>query len=214
MSKEELCKRAKQAIIDFDEEAAEKVAHDVIAAGINPVEVINEGFTPGMTQVGDLFNDEEVPLPYVIVAAEAMIKAINIMEPHIPSESKGQKKGTVVIGTVEGDIHDIGKGIVATMLKVYGFEVHDLGRDVPAKAFVDKAKEVNADIIASSTLMTTTLIGQKEIEQELIKAGLKDRVKTMVGGAPVNINWANKIGANAYGENTNDAIRLAKELTS
>jgi len=157
MSKEDVLKKAMNAVIDGDTDAALAAANQAIAEGINPVEVISEGLSVGMTKVGDLFNSEEISLPFVIVAADAMTQAIAVLEPHIPEENKGKKVGTVVMGTVEGDIHDIGKGIVAIMLKVYGFEVHDLGRDVPVQAFIDKANEVNADIIGSSTLMTTTL---------------------------------------------------------
>lgn len=210
MSKEALIERAIQVVVDGDEEAAEELAREVIAAGVDPVEIINRGLTVGMTQVGDLFNNEEIPLPFVIVAAEAMTKAIAILEPHIPEQGKGEKTGTVVIGTVEGDIHDIGKGIVATMLRVYGFEVHDLGRDVRVDAFIRKAQEVNADIIGSSTLMTTTLPGQKSLHEAVQRAGLK--VCTMIGGAATNQNWADKIGADAYAENANQAIAKAKEL--
>jgi len=210
MGKEEVLKKAMNAVIDGDEDAAVAAANQAIAEGINPVEVISEGLSAGMTKVGDLFNSEEISLPFVIVAAEAMTKAIAVLEPHIPEENKGEKMGTVVMGTVEGDIHDIGKGIVATMLRVYGFEVHDLGRDVPVQAFIDKAKEVNADIIGSSTLMTTTLPGQKALQEAVQAAGLK--VRTMVGGAATNQQWADKIGANAYGENASEAVQLAKEL--
>lgn len=210
MSKEDILKRAKQAIIDGDEDSAVEVAKKSIAEGYNPVEVITDGFAAGMTIVGELFNAEEISLPFVIVAAEAMTNAIALLEPHIPDESKGQKLGTVVMGTVEGDIHDIGKGIVATMLRVYGFEVYDIGRDVPAQAFIEKAIEVNADIIGSSTLMTTTLPGQKELQEAIAAKGLK--VKTMIGGAATNQGWADKIGATAYGENASDAIQKAKEL--
>ncbi len=210
MGKEDILKRAMNAVIDGDEDVAVAVANQAIAEGINPVEVISDGLSAGMTKVGDMFNSEEISLPFVIVAAEAMTKAIAILEPHIPEEGKGEKMGTVVLGTVEGDIHDIGKGIVATMLRVYGFEVHDLGRDVPVQAFIDKAKEVQADIIGSSTLMTTTLPGQKALQEALQAAGLN--VKTMVGGAAVNQQWADKIGATAYGENASQAIALAKEL--
>lgn len=210
MSKEDVLKKAMNAVIDGDEDAAVAAANQAIAEGINPVEVISEGLSAGMTKVGDLFNSEEISLPFVIVAAEAMTKAIAVLEPHIPEENRGEKMGTVVMGTVEGDIHDIGKGIVSTMLRVYGFEVYDLGRDVPVQAFIDKAKEVNADIIGSSTLMTTTLPGQKMLQEAIQAAGLK--VKTMVGGAATNQQWADKIGATAYGENATQAIQLAKEL--
>lgn len=210
MSLEDILKRASEAVVEGDEDVAVAVAKQAIAEGLNPVEVISQGLSAGMTKVGDLFNQEEISLPFVIVAAEAMTKAIAILEPHIPAEHRGEKLGTVILGTIEGDIHDIGKGIVGTMLKVYGFEVHDLGRDVPVSAFIEKAKEVNADIIGSSTLMTTTLPGQKALQEALQAAGLK--VKTMVGGAATNQQWADKIGATAYGENANDAVQKAKEL--
>jgi trimethylamine corrinoid protein len=212
MSKEELVKQAMQAVIDGDEEVAVEVANQVIAEGINPVEIINEALTPAMTQVGDGFANEEIPLPGVLVAAEAMTKAIEVMEPHIPKEDVAEKLGTVVIGTIEGDIHDIGKRIVATMLKVYGFEVHDLGRDVPINDFIEKAKETNADILGSSTLMTTTMAGQKILEEKLRKAGLKNKLKTMIGGAACNQDWADKIGADGYAEDANETVLKAKEL--
>jgi trimethylamine corrinoid protein len=210
MSREDVLKKAMNAVIDGDEDAAMAAARQAIAEGVNPVEVISDGLSAGMTKVGDLFNNEEISLPFVIVAAEAMTKAIEILEPHIPAESKGKKAGTVVIGTIEGDIHDIGKRIVATMLKVYGFEVHDLGRDVPVQTFIDKAREVKADIIGSSTLMTTTLSGQKALQEAVRVAGLK--VRTMVGGAATNQQWADKIGADAYGETAAEAVMKAKEL--
>jgi trimethylamine corrinoid protein len=212
VSKEELVKQAIQAVLDGDEDAAVEVANKVIAEGINPVEIINEGFTPGMSKVGDGFANEEIPLPGVLVAAEAMTKAVEIMEPHIPKESVAAKLGTVVIGTIEGDIHDIGKRIVATMLRVYGFEVEDLGRDVPIDMFVEKAKELKADIVGSSSLMTTTMAGQRLLEEALRKAGIRDKLKTMVGGAATTQEWANKIGADCYAEDANDTVRKAKEL--
>jgi len=212
MSKEDLLKQARQAVMEGDEEAAEAMAHKVIAEGINPVEIINEGLSPAMTEVGDGFANEEIPLPGVLVAAEAMTKAIEIMEPHIAKEEIAETLGTVVIGTVEGDIHDIGKRIVATMLKVYGFEVHDLGRDVPIDVFVEKAKELKPDILGSSALMTTTMGGQKILEEKLREAGIRDNFKTMIGGAATTQEWADKIGCDCYAEDANDTVLKAKEL--
>jgi trimethylamine corrinoid protein len=212
VSKEDLVKKARQAVMEGDEDLAAEVAQNVIEEGINPVDIINEGFTPGMTEVGDCFAREELPLPGVLVAAEAMTKAIEIMEPHIPKEQVSEPLARVVMGTVEGDIHDIGKRIVCTMLRVYGFEVTDLGRDVPIGDFVEKAKELNADIVGSSTLMTTTMAGQRALEEELQKAGIRDKVKTMVGGAATTQDWANKIGADCYAEDANDTVLKAKEL--
>jgi len=212
MSKEDLLKQARQAVMEGDEDAAVAMAHKVIAEGINPVEIINEGLSPAMTEVGDGFANEEIPLPGVLVAAEAMTRAIEIMEPHIAKEEVAETLGTVVIGTVEGDIHDIGKRIVATMLKVYGFEVHDLGRDVPIDVFVEKAKELKPDILGSSSLMTTTMVGQKILEEKLRAAGLRDNFKTMIGGAATTQEWADKIGCDCYAEDANDTVLKAKEL--
>jgi trimethylamine corrinoid protein len=212
MSKEDLLKEARQAVLEGDEEAAAAVANKVIEEGINPVEIINEGLSPAMTEVGDGFANEEIPLPGVLVAAEAMTKAIQIMEPHIPKEDVAESLGTVIIGTIEGDIHDIGKRIVATMLKVYGFEVHDLGRDVPINEFVEKAKELKPDILGSSSLMTTTMGGQKILEEKLRGAGIRDNFKTMIGGAATTQEWADKIGCDCYAEDANDTVLKAKEL--
>jgi trimethylamine corrinoid protein len=212
MSKEDLLKAARQAVVEGDEEAAVAMANKVIEEGVNPVEIINEGLSPAMTEVGDGFANEEIPLPGVLVAAEAMTKAIEIMEPHIPKEEVAESLGTVVIGTIEGDIHDIGKRIVATMLKVYGFEVHDLGRDVPIDEFVEKAKELKPDILGSSSLMTTTMGGQKILEEKLREVGIRDNFKTMIGGAATTQEWADKIGCDCYAEDANDTVLKAKEL--
>jgi trimethylamine corrinoid protein len=212
MSKEDLLKEARQAVVEGDEEAAAAMANKVIEEGINPVEIINEGLSPAMTEVGDGFANEEIPLPGVLVAAEAMTKAIEIMEPHIPKEEVAESLGTVVLGTIEGDIHDIGKRIVATMLKVYGFDVHDLGRDVPIDEFVEKAKELKPDILGSSSLMTTTMGGQKILEEKLREAGIRDNFKTMIGGAATTQEWADKIGCDCYAEDANDTVLKAKEL--
>ncbi len=212
MSKEDLLKKSKQALLDGDEDMAAAVANQVLAEGISPLEIINEGFSAGMTEVGEGFANEEIPLPGVLVAAEAMTKAIEILEPHIPKDEVVEPLARAVIGTVEGDIHDIGKRILCTILRVYGFEVTDLGRDVPINVFVEKAKELNADIVGSSALMTTTMIGQKQVEEELKKAGIRDKVKTMIGGAAATQDWADKIGADCYAEDANDAVPKAKEL--
>jgi trimethylamine corrinoid protein len=214
MSLKALIKLAIQAVCNGDEDAAVEVAKRAIAEEVNPVDLINLGFKTGMTKVGDLFAQEEISLPSVIVSAEAMNKAIAILEPHIPKQDIEKNLGTVVIGTMEGDIHDIGKRIVATMLRVYGFEVYDLGRDVPISKFVEKAKEVNADIIASSALMTTTMGGQKILEEALNKQNLKGQIKTMIGGAACTQTWSDKIGCDCYAEDANETVRKAKELVS
>jgi dimethylamine corrinoid protein len=214
MSMENLISEAIRSIVNGDEDAATKVANTVIAEGKNPINVINDGFAQGMIKVGDLFAREEYSLPEVLLSADAMQKAIDLLAPHMPKEEVEKKLGTVVIGTVLGDIHDIGKRIVATMLEVYGFEVHDLGRDVPIDRFVEKTKEVNADIVAASALMTTTMVGQKQLEEALQEAGIREKVKLMVGGAAVTQDWADQIGADGYAEEVTEAVEKAREFMS
>ncbi len=214
MSNENLINEAIRSVVAGDEDAAVKVADTVIAEGINPVEIISEGFAQGMIKVGDLFANEEYALPEVLLCADAMQSALDLLTPHIPKEEVEKKIGTVVIGTVQGDIHDIGKHIVATMLEVYGFEVHDLGRDVPLENFIEKIKEVNADIVAASSLMTTTMVAQKLLHESLQEAGIRDKVKLMVGGAAVTQEWADQIGADGYAEEVTAAIKKAKQLVS
>ena len=212
MSRENLIKNSIQSVIDGDEDAAIRVANAVIAEGLNPVDIISAGFAKGMIAVGDLFENEEYALPEVLLSADAMQSALDLLSPHIPREEMEKKLGTVVIGTVQGDIHDIGKRIVATMLEVYGFEVHDLGRDVPLETFVEKVIEINADIVAASALMTTTMVAQKMLHEALQEAGIRDRVKLMVGGAAVTQEWADQIGADGYAEEVTEAVKTAKQL--
>ena len=214
MNKEEWMEKATQSVVDADEEAAVQVAKEYLDACLDPVEMIEEGLSEGMRKLGDLFDRGEIFLPHLIIASEAMSAAVKILEKAMPKEKAGKKLATVVLGTVEGDVHDIGKGILATMLRVSGFEVHDLGRDVPIADFVEKAKEVNADLVGSSALMTTTMIGQKAIEGALKEAGIRDKVKTMVGGAATTGHWANKIGADLYGENATETVLKLKEIYS
>jgi dimethylamine corrinoid protein len=212
MGKEEFFKEAAESVIQADKEAAVAVAERAIAEGIDPMELINNGYSSGMSRVGELFDSGEMFLPEVVVASDAMVAAVDVLEKSLPVEERTEKLGVVVLGTIEGDVHDIGKGIVATILRVYGFEVHDLGRDVPIRTFVEKAKEVNADFVGSSALMTTTQAGQKALEQALKDAGLRDKVKTMVGGAVATQRWADKIGADLYAENATEAVMKLKEL--
>jgi corrinoid protein of di/trimethylamine methyltransferase len=212
MSREDLIKAAIEAVIKGDEEAAVGVASKVIAEGLNPLEIISDGFAKGMITVGDLFAKEEYALPEVLLSAGAMQDAMDLLDPHIPRQDVKKKMGVVVIGTVQGDIHEIGKRIVGTMLEVYGFEVHDLGADVPIETFIEKAKELKADIVATSALMTTTMARQKKLEEALKEAGLRDSVKTMVGGAAVTKEWADLIGADGYGQDVTEAVEAAKQL--
>ena len=211
MSKEEIFKAAQQAINEYNANAAKEAAQRGLAVGIDPMELMSRGFIPGISQVGDNFAQGTCFLPELIQAAEAMRIATEIINAAIPA-GKQQKKGKIIIGTVEGDIHDIGKTIVVSLLKANGFEVYDLGRDIPTEKFLEKADEVGADIIGTSALLTTTMEGQKKLELALKKAGLKGKYKTMVGGAPVTQRWADRIGADAYAEDAGEAVKKAKQL--
>ena len=214
MEKAEYMKKATQYIVDADEEAVEKLARDYLEDGFNPLEMIEKGLSEGIRKLGDLFDRGEIFLPHLIIASEAMTAAVKILEQAMPADQVGKKLAKVVIGTIEGDVHDIGKGIVATMLRVYGFEVIDLGRDVPIATFVEKAKEVGADVVGSSALMTTTMAGQKALEQALKDAGLRDNLITMLGGAATTEHWAAKIGANFWAESAGDTVMKLKETFS
>lgn len=208
MGREEFFREAERAILDYDRRKAEEVARQGLAAGLDPVEFITKGFREGITQIGDLFSRGEIFLPQLIDAAEAMKTANKILTESMP-EAAQEKTGKVVIGTVHGDIHDIGKFLVTSLLRVNGFEVYDLGHDVEIERFIDKALEFEADIIGTSALLTTTMIGQKTLEEKLHNKGLKGQFKTMVGGAPVTQRWAERIGADAFGEDANDAVEKA-----
>ena len=211
-TKEEIIANAKAAILDFDDEAAEDASQEALDAGVDVLEIIEDGFTAAMNEVGDKFESGELFLPHLIAASEAMSAGMAILTPAIEGKATGDKLGTVVIGTIEGDIHSIGKDIVATMFKIAGFEVVDLGRDVPIAKYVEAAKANNADVVGSSALMTTTMVTQIQLEEALKEAGVRDSIKTMVGGAPVTQDWADKIGADIYGENANDAVAKLKAI--
>ena len=210
MEKEQLIKEAAKSIIDADKATAKELAKSAIAAGMDPLEVIDEGFSVGIAKVGDLFGRGELFLPELILSAEAMKVATDILSASLPQGAK--KRGKVVIGTAQGDIHDIGKSMVVSFLQANGFEVYDIGRDVETQKFIDKAQEVDADIIGMSALLTTTMSGQKTLIEELKKAGLRDRFKVMVGGAPATQRWADRIGADAYGVDAADAAEKAMKL--
>jgi len=212
-TKDEIIAKAKAAVTKFDNDAAAAAAQEGLDAGISPVEIIQEGFTTAMNEVGDQFEAGSLFLPHVIAASEAMTAGVDVLTPALEAlGSEMESKGKIVIGTIEGDIHSIGKDIVATMLKIAGFQVYDLGRDVPINDYVKKAKEVGAQVVASSALMTTTMVSQIQIEEQLKEAGLRDSLKTMVGGAPVTQDWADKIGADIYGENASDVVTKLKEM--
>ena len=213
MKKTEWFEKAAQSILDTDDDAAKDIAQKALEDGMDPLDMINEGFAGGIRKMGALFDRGEVFLPALLIASEAMTAAVEILEAAMPENKRQVKLGVIVIGTVEGDIHDIGKGIIVTMLRVHGYEVHDLGRDVPIGEFVKTVQELNPDVVGSSAMMTTTQIGQRKLEEALKEAGLRDKVKTMVGGAVATDHWAQRIGADFFGETPQDTIdKLAKIL--
>ncbi len=205
MAKDDIIKKAFDSIVECDEDMAKEALEEAEAEGLSMVELLADGFSAGIRHLGDLFGRGEIFLPELIFSTEVMKMATEVIESKLDvSETKA--KGVMVIGTVEGDVHDIGKGIVASLVKTNGIEVHDLGREVPASVFVEKALEVNADFVGSSALLTTTMTVQKDIEEALKAAGIRDKVKTMIGGAPVTHRWAEKIGADAYCEDAGDSV--------
>lgn len=211
--KEDLFQAMAQSIIEGEAEEAERLARQAIEQGIEPVEAINKGYVAGLDEVGEQFGCGEMFLPDLVQAAEAMKAAVAVLEPEMARRGSSRHVlGKVVIGTVEGDIHDIGKTLVATMLSASGFQVYDLGVSVPIQKFVDKAGEVGADIVGLSALLTTTMVKQRKIIEDLAGAGLRPKVKVMVGGAPVTRSWADEIGADGYSEDAMGAVAVAKRL--
>ena len=181
--------------------------------GISPLEIIQNGLMPGLNEIGELFENEEIFLPELMKSAKVFQGAMDHLRPKIQEQGGGvEKKGTIVIGTVKGDMHYIGKDIVKLLMETAGFEVHDLGVDVDPFAFIVKADEVNADIIALSALLTTTLVGQKDIIEALEGQGKRNKFKVIVGGGAVTQAWSDEIGADGYAENAYGAIRLAKSF--
>ncbi|MGI6733986.1 MAG: corrinoid protein [Anaerovoracaceae bacterium] len=213
MTKEQLFKDAFDSIVEYDEDKAKEVLKQAEEMGVDSVELLTEGFSAGIKHLGDMFGRGEIFLPELIFATEVMKVVTGEIESKMEA-SETANKGVMVIGTVAGDVHDIGKGIVASLVKTNGIQVYDLGREVPAEVFVEKAKEYNADILGSSALLTTTMQEQKKIEDLMVKAGLKGKIKTMVGGAPVTKRWAEKIGADYYCEDAAETVKYALEILS
>jgi corrinoid protein of di/trimethylamine methyltransferase len=209
-----ILERLAQAVADGEPEEAEALARQALEQGLDPLRCIDEGLTPGIERVGELFETGEYFLPDLIIGGDAMKAALAILEPAL-SGAQGRKiLGRVVLGTVEGDLHEIGKTLVGTLLTANGFEVTDIGIDQPARAFVDAVVRTEATLVGASALLTTTMLHQGEVVQALKEAGLRDRVKIMVGGAPVTESWCSQIGADGYAEDAAAAIVLARRLVA
>ena len=210
---DDLLEAMRLSILEGDPDRAAALAARAIEVCLPPLEAIQRGFVPGLDQVGEGFGKGELFLPDLVMAGEAMKAATAVLEPEMQRGGvERQILGRVVLGTVQGDIHEIGKTLVSTMLSSAGFEVHDIGVDVPYETFAVRARELNADIVGVSALLTTTMTGQRHVVEALDRHGLRPRVKVIVGGAPVTRGWAQEIGADGYGEDAVAAVALARTL--
>ena len=210
---DELLSHMRQSVINGAPDAAADLARQALESGVAPLDAINQGFVPGMHEVGEEFSKGRMFLPEMMAAAEAMRAAMLVLDPEL--KKRGTERptaGVVVLGTTKGDIHEIGKTLVGTLLTAHGFRVHDLGVDVSSEKFAAKAQELNADIVGVSALLTTTMRNQRGVIEALEKAGLRSRLKIMVGGAPVTRRWAEEIGADGYAKDAMSAVTLAQEL--
>jgi corrinoid protein of di/trimethylamine methyltransferase len=210
---EELLKAMRQSIIDGESEIAADLALQSIEAGMDPLEAITSGYVVGVNEVGDSFACGDVFLPELVMAGEAMKAAIAVLEPELKKKGASREiLGKVLLATVEGDIHEIGKSLVGTMLTASGFEVYDLGVNVPSETIMQKIEEIQPDILGLSALLTTTMVRQKEVIETLDKMGMRAHTKVMIGGAPVTADWVHKIGADGYSEDAIGAVNTAKLL--
>lgn len=212
--KKEIVNKLMNSVMNCDVEGAVKTAEEALKAGVDPVEAIENGLAKGIKVVGDRFGAGEAFLTELMIAAQAMKQAMAVLEPAMSKRAKTAKKALakVMIGTVEGDIHDIGKTIVTTMLTVEGFDVIDLGVDIPVETFIKKTKQEKPDIIGMSALMTTTMLKMADVIKALKKEGLRRKIKVIVGGAPTSKEWAEEIGADGHGGDAMEAVKITKEL--
>ncbi|SCG82100.1 Dimethylamine corrinoid protein 2 [Proteiniborus sp. DW1] len=212
-SKEELLKQLSDCVFEMEDEEVISVAQEYLDAGYDPLEGITEGLVDGMNRAGKMYEEEEYFITDLLICSDAMYNGLDILKPHLPQKKlEGTKTYKCVIGVVEGDTHDIGKNLVKIMLETAGFEMYDLGRDVPLKNFIDKAKEVDADLICLSTLMTTTMPGMKRVVEMLKEEKMYEKTKVMIGGGPVSQTYCEKIDASGYSPNAVEAVKLAKLL--
>jgi len=201
------------SVVEGEPDETVELTRQAFEAGVEPLTIINQGLVAGMRVVGDKYQNGEYFLPHLIIAANGMQQAMALLKPELHIRDQAiEAAGTVVIGTVRGDIHEIGKSLVATMLSATGFEVHDLGVDVPVETFVAKVKETGANLLGMSALLTTTMTAQRQVIEALVEAGIRDQVKVIVGGAPVSREWADSIGADGYADDAVGAVTEARQL--
>jgi corrinoid protein of di/trimethylamine methyltransferase len=208
-NREQLLAGLEQAVVNGKKAEAARIANEVISTGVKALDAIDTGLIKGMMVVGEKYAAHQIFLPQVLLAADAMYGALDILLPHIPREAAA-KRVEMVIGVVEGDVHDIGKNIVKTMFTAAGFNVHDLGRDVPAESFVSSSRSNNAQVVAMSTLMTPTMDSMKATVDALVEEGLRMKVKIIIGGAPTSQEFAEEIGADLHAVNAQDAVSKVK----
>ena len=209
-SKEELFRELSDSVVEMEEERTIATAEEAVSEGVDVYEAIEKGLSHGMERAGRLFEEEEYFIPELLMCSDAMYAGLDVLKPHLTRTA--EKKGKVVIGVIEGDTHDIGKNMVRIMLETSGFDVTDLGRDVPPQKFVDTARELDADIIALSTLMTTTMDGMGRVVRILEEESIRDGFKVMVGGGPISPGFARRIGADGYAVNAAEAVKVARQL--
>ena len=209
----ELLKDLMNGVFLMDEELAIKAAKEVVESGYDAYDAINNGLVAGMNKAGVLYEKEEYFVPELLICSDAMYAGLEILRPHL-KKSDAKEKHKVVIGVIEGDTHDIGKNLVKIMMDAAGFEMFDLGRNVPLANFIEKAKEVDADLICLSTLMTTTMDGMAEVIEMLIEEGIRDKFKVLIGGGPISEGFAKKINADGYADNATNAVSLSKKLVT
>ncbi len=211
----DLLARITASLVEGEPDETVTLTGQALKANLEPMTIINEGLVPGMNIVGDKFQRGEYFLPHLIIAASGTQQAMELLEPELQARQQVlEKAGTLVIGSVAGDIHEIGKSLVATMMSASGFQVYDLGVDVPTETFVARVKETGADLLGLSALLTTTMTVQREVIEALVEAGIRDQVKVIIGGAPVSQEWADAIGADGYAEDAVGAVELARRLVS
>ncbi len=212
---EDMLSRLTAAVVNGRPQDADDLTRQALAAGLDPLAIVDRGLRPGMDIVGERFSCGEAFIPHLVLAGRAMQAGMKVVEPELKRHGEGTSPaGRAVIGTVKGDIHEIGKSLVGIMLTAAGFEVVDLGVDVPVEAFVAKVRETNAQIVGLSALLTTTMVVQRRIIEALAAAGLRSQVRVMVGGAPVSRSWAEEIGADGYADDARGAVQEATRLVA
>jgi corrinoid protein of di/trimethylamine methyltransferase len=213
MSQEEFYKEISETIVSLEEEKAIDLANRAIKEKMNILDIIEKGYGEAIRKLGELWDSGEFFLPELMMGGKIVQNSIDVLLPHLEKGQERKSLGKVVVATIEGDIHSIGKTIVATMLNAYGFEVYDLGADVPAEKIIEKAIEVDANIIGVSALLTTTMLGQKRVVELLRQKGIT-KFKVILGGAPVTSTWVEECNADGYDENAIEAVKLVKTLLS